>query len=184
MHDDEFEDEFDGPSKSQLKRDQHAIQDLIAQLIALPMDQIENLPTDGHLRHEIKVAAAMRPSSARNRQVRHITKLASGDSELLIIFENLVKSTQEAKNEQAQQLHEMEYWRDKLLSGTNNEFTEFADRFNLTNVQQLRQMRREHQKTGLTQKPNTEQKQKEISRKVFKLVSEVIRNSTKKNKSY
>lgn len=175
MRDDEsYEDAYDGPSKSQLKREQHAIQNLIADLIALPMDQIENLPTDGHLRHEIKVAAAMRPSSARNRQIRHITKLAASDSELLDVFEKLVKNTQKAKKQQADQLHEMEYWRDKIVSGSDTEFTEFADRYHLTDLQQLRQMRREYQKIGLAKKPNTEQKQKEIGRKVFKLVSEAI----------
>ena len=70
----------------------------------------------------------------------------------------------------------MEYWRDKVLSGTDNEFTEFADRYHLTDLQQLRQMRREYQKVALAQKPNTEQKQKELGRKVFKLVSDSIRN--------
>jgi len=168
---------YDEPSKSQLKREQQAIQNLIADLIALPMDQIENLPTDGHLRHEIKVAAAMKPSSSRNRQIRHITKLAASDSELLYVFEKLVKNTQAAKKQQADKLHEMEYWRDKVLSGTDNEFTEFADRYHLTDLQQLRQMRREYQKVALAQKPNTEQKQKELGRKVFKLVSDSIRGS-------
>jgi ribosome-associated protein len=168
---------YDEPSKSQLKREQQAIQNLIADLIALPMDQIENLLTDARLRHEIKVAAAMKPSSSRNRQIRHITKLAASDSELLDVFEKLVEKTQAAKKQQADKLHEIEYWRDKILSGTDNEFTEFADRYHLTDLQQLRQMRREYQKIALAQKPNTEQKQKELGRKVFKLVSDSIRGS-------
>lgn len=175
-------DNWDGPSKSQLKRDQNAIQDLIGELIALPKNQIEALAVEGQSFEEIRVAANMTPSSARNRQIRYITKLVGKDPDVIERIKLLLEKTEQAKRQNANQLHQAEYWRGKILAGTDEDIFEFSSQFGGSDQQKLRQLRRDFLKFSRTEKLSSKQlksaevKQKEISRKVFKLVSETTLN--------
>lgn len=170
------ENDFDGrPSKSALKRQQQGVQDLIEDIITLPKEQIAKLPASDYFAKELLVAANMRPSSSRNRQIRHLAKLASKEAELQEAMRELTQNTKAAKAATAQRLHEMENWRDSILSGTDNEIFEFIQKTCSTHQQQLRQIRREYQKLSPDLKnPQDRQlaKQKELSRKIFKLISQ------------
>jgi|GEM_PF-1985514 ribosome-associated protein len=188
MHTDiEYEDSFEGPSKSELKRQQTAIQDLIGELIALPKNALQSsldtLQLEGDCLQEILVAAGMSPSSARNRQIRYVTKLVSKESGLVENIQGILEKTKEAKQQNASQLHEAEYWREKILTGEDSDIFDFSNKFAGTDQQQLRQLRREFLKfskmenLSSKQQASAELKQKEIRRKVFKIVSENIRNN-------
>ena len=184
---DNAQDSFSGnkepPSKSELKRRQNAIQDLIGELIALPKSQIDTLVAAGNSFDEIQVAASMAPSSARNRQIRYITKLISKDPELRERIKLLLEDTQQAKQFNANQLHQAEHWRETILAGDDQDIFEFFNQFGGSDQQKLRQLRREFLKLSRSENLSSKQlssadkKRKEISRKVFKLVSENIRSS-------
>lgn len=185
MHDNEEwdEDGFDGPSKSELKRQQKAVQDLIAEVISQPKAVIENLPAEDQCMRELRVAAAMAPSSSRNRQIRYVSKLVGKQPGLVEELQNLLEKTKLAKQQSANQLHEMEYWRDRILQGEDQDIFEFSAQFDGSDQQQLRQLCREFRKFSKTGDLSTKQqataatKCKEIQRKVFKLVSQTIRNA-------
>jgi ribosome-associated protein len=63
------------PSKSQRKRDAHALQELGAQLVGLPPGTLEELPLPAALREAVYAAQGMRQHGARKRQVQYIGKL-------------------------------------------------------------------------------------------------------------
>lgn len=172
----DFEDLPEPPSKSELKRRQLSVQDLIAQIISLPQLQIEALPAEDNCLRQLKIAAAMSPSSALNRQIRHIAKLVSKQPGLITAFTDIIENTQAQKQEQAAQLHELEYWRNRILQGSDTEVFEFSQQFNHPDPQQLRQLRREYQKADSGEQKGKD-KQKEIARKLFKLLSVSVKNA-------
>jgi ribosome-associated protein len=63
------------PSKSQRKRDAHALQALGARLVALPPACLEKLDLPEALREAVYAAQGMRQHGARKRQVQYIGKL-------------------------------------------------------------------------------------------------------------
>lgn len=63
-HQDNDAPEYDGPSKSQLKREMHALQDLGKRMLDLSNDQLETLPISDTLRAAIEESGA----SARTRR--------------------------------------------------------------------------------------------------------------------
>jgi ribosome-associated protein len=156
---------------------------LISELISLPKSQLDTLSAEGTSFDEIQVAAAMTPSSTRNRQIRYIAKLVFRDQDLLEKIRFLLETTEQAKRQGASQLHQVEYWREKILSGTSEDIFEFSSQFGGADQQQLRQLHRDFLKFSKIEKPSSKQqkaaetRQKEISRKTFKLIAETIRNS-------
>ena len=63
------------PSKSALKRDQHARQALGERLIELSRERLDRMPLDDALREAIVAAASMRSRGALRRQKQLIGKL-------------------------------------------------------------------------------------------------------------
>ena len=183
-HNDDLFEDYEPPSKSELKRRQLAVQDLIAELVSLPNNQIDALPADTGCLDEIRVAAGMTPSSARNRQIRYIAKLVSKDQDVLENIKLLLETTEQAKRKSANELHRCEYWREIILSGSDDDIFEFSTAFHAADQQQLRQLRRDYLKFSRTenlssrQLKSAETKRKEISRKVFKLIADSIQNSS------
>lgn len=179
-----YDEGFEPPSKSELKRQRSELQSFIGEIIDLPRSNLESIQADNQAMQEILVAASMSPSSARNRQVRFIAKLLGKEPELLAELQNLINKTKLAKQQSANQLHLAEFWREKLLGGEDQEVFEFCEKFKEADIQRLRQLRREYLKysktEGLSRKQvlSSEQRQKELRRKLFKLTSESIQNST------
>jgi len=76
--------EWDGPSKTQLKKAAHALQDLGEHLTGLSDQQLASLPLAEELLAEIKKARPMKANSARKRQIQYIGKLIrQGDSDAI-----------------------------------------------------------------------------------------------------
>ncbi|MCB1691950.1 MAG: DUF615 domain-containing protein, partial [Pseudomonadales bacterium] len=71
---DDYEDFDDRPSKSQVKREMHAIRDLGERLLDLPADQIEKLG-DVELINAINECRRITKGNARKRQIQYIGKL-------------------------------------------------------------------------------------------------------------
>ena len=77
-HDDSLPDEEDlplPPSKSQRKRDMHALQDLGEQLVALSADQLKKVPMPESLADAVREARRMTKHEARRRQMQYLGKL-------------------------------------------------------------------------------------------------------------
>lgn len=72
------------PSKSQRKREHHALQALATELCELAESRLLRIELDDATRQDIRLARSMKASSARNRQLRHIARqLQQYDPQLL-----------------------------------------------------------------------------------------------------
>lgn len=124
-----------GPSKSQRKRDMHALQDLGMQLLELSNNKLNQLKLDDTMYAAIKEAQSITAREGRRRQLQYIGKLmrfedADAISHQLDIWEN-------GSKEQANATHRVEALRDLLLRDDNS-LTGFFDEFPLADPQSFR----------------------------------------------
>ncbi|HRX71519.1 MAG: DUF615 domain-containing protein [Candidatus Competibacteraceae bacterium] len=81
MHEDTFEDEFNGdlaprpPSKSQRKREATALQELGEQLVKLSATELNRIPLSEELLAAVRLAQAIAQRGGRKRQLQYIGKL-------------------------------------------------------------------------------------------------------------
>ena len=74
-HDETETPEFDRPSKSQLKRDMNALQDMGGELIALSTERLKKIDLPDKLRIALKDAQRITQNGAKRRQLQYIGKL-------------------------------------------------------------------------------------------------------------
>ena len=72
---DDVQDAFDGPSKSQRKRESTALQDLGEALVALPADQLEAVALPDALREAVLEARRISKFGALRRQLQYVGRL-------------------------------------------------------------------------------------------------------------
>jgi len=128
----------DPKSKSQKKRDADALQELGNQLIALSLDDLQQLPLTEPLYHAIRDAKSIRSHGAVRRQSQLVGKLlrAADHQAIIAAFETL----QAEDRAQTAQFHATEAWREKLLQGGNEALSAFVAAFRPDDLQQLRQL--------------------------------------------
>ncbi len=138
---------YDRPSKSQVKREMHALLDLGKRLIELSDDRLKQLQLDERLLAAIKDAKRITAREGRRRQIHFVGKLMRMvDPEPILqqldIWEN-------GSREQTQAMHRLEALRDLLLRD-DDALTEFMNEFSGADIQQLRTLiraaRKESQK--------------------------------------
>ena len=108
-----FEDEQEQPSKSQVKRDMHALQELGENLIKLTKPQLEKIPIPTELRAAIDEAHRIKSRSALRRQKQYVGRL------MREIDSEPIRQAFEALQLQASRasllFHQLEKWRDRLI---------------------------------------------------------------------
>jgi ribosome-associated protein len=102
------------PSKSQRKREHHALQALAASLLEMPEARLRRLELDDRVRQEVQIARGMSASGARNRQLRLITQLLS-ESDLQQVHDASAEDAARQRAETALQ-HRAERLRESLLA--------------------------------------------------------------------
>jgi ribosome-associated protein len=130
---------YDGPSKSQLKRDAHGLQALGTRLIALTRERLRQLELPELLHEAIEAAQAISAHEGRRRQLQYIGKLMREvDPEPIRAQLAIWDGTSAA--EVARQ-HALERWRTRLLAD-DAALTEFAARHPGCDTQRLRTLLR------------------------------------------
>ena len=107
------EDGFDGPSRSQRKRDAATLKELGDELVALPLAELDALPLDEKLRDAIDLAKRITAHGGAARQRQLIGKLLrKRDVEALraVIAERALERRMVARD-----FHRIEAWRDRLI---------------------------------------------------------------------
>jgi ribosome-associated protein len=127
------------PSKSQQKREHHALQDLAGSLIRLAASELERIPLSAELREAVDQAADLK-RGARQRQLRHIAKLLAKE-DAKRVGEALERLRHGSREETARH-HRIERWRERLLNEGREALSEFLDAHPQTDRQQLRQLLR------------------------------------------
>lgn len=106
---------YDGPSKSQLKRDATELQDLGRAMLDLPDKMLDEVAMDDDLRAALRELKRLgNHRGAQRRQAQFVGKLLrSADPEPL---RQALAAHEAGKVRDAQRLHQAERWRDRLLA--------------------------------------------------------------------
>lgn len=144
--------EFDKPSRSQLKREDQALQVVAKELVALSPASLATLKLSEQLMDAVTSGAAMPPNKgARKRQLKYIAGILRA-MEMEVIQERLdVLKNKSAHS--ARELNKVEHWRTRLLSDDKSALTELLDAHPEADIQYLRQLVRAAKKEMLLGKP-------------------------------
>ena len=157
--------EFDGPSKSQKKREMTALQVLGAALVDLPMDKLAKLEMPDSLRLAIMDARRITKHEARRRQMQYIGKLMrSADAAPL---QAAIDAQRGQSNAESARLHRLERLRSRLIDDERGALEEIAAAHPGVDLQQLRQLRRN------TLKEREQDKPPRAYREIFRLLREM-----------
>lgn len=162
---DDHEPQDQSPSKSQLKRDAHALQQLGVALLEIPEESWLELNLPETLISALREAKHTPSYGARKRQLQFIGKLMRNiDPEpVQQHFEQLRLSTRQ----QAQRQHACEDWRDRLLAQGDSAIDAYVNEHPAADRQQLRQLVRQARKELADNKPP------KSSRALFRYIRDV-----------
>jgi ribosome-associated protein len=139
-----FADAEERASKSQLKRESTALQDLAADLAELPKAQLAGLSLPEDIFTALCQAAALPPRGARKRQLKYAGGLLRGiDAEPILEKLAGIKKQSAAA---ARELHKAERWRERLIAGDDAELTQLLSEYPAADRQHLRQLIRNAKK--------------------------------------
>ncbi|HEY0906786.1 MAG TPA: ribosome biogenesis factor YjgA [Methylophilus sp.] len=157
------------PSKTRLKAEADAAQEIGRQLVALPKDKLKKLTLDEALLDAIAEAKRITANGAIRRQMQYIGRLMR-ETDLAPIVEQLQKWEGKHQEENAR-FHHMERWRSRLLEDSKA-IEEFIQMFPAVDVQQMRTLIRNAQKEQAASKPP------KSSRELFKMIRELMEQAT------
>jgi len=161
-----LDDDFSGEkSKSQVKRELHALQDLGERLTTLKPDLLNRLPLTDALRRALAEAPKHSAHIARKRHIQFIGKLMRDQDldAILVLLDQLDASTRQYN----ERFHALERWRDRLLGGDDEVLEAFVGDYPQAERQHLRQLIRQ------AQHESAQNKAPAASRKIFKYIREL-----------
>lgn len=142
--------EYDGPSRSQLKRESEALQVLGEELIELSVDTIKKFDLPDNLKVALLDAKKITANGAIRRQRQYIGKLMRS-----VEVEPIEAQLRILKGENDQHtawLHRIERWRDKLVAD-DGALDDLMDDFQVPDIQALRQAIRNARREKAENKP-------------------------------
>ena len=163
---DSYDDAFDGEkSKTQIKRELHALVELGERLTTLKPDTLARLPLTDALRKALAEASKHTAHIARKRHMSFVGKLMRDqDIEgIQAVIDQLDSSTRQYN----ERFHGLERWRDRLIDGTDEDLERFVNEFPDADRQHLRSLVRHAQHEKVRNKPPT------ASRKIFKYIRDL-----------
>jgi ribosome-associated protein len=159
------DDVYDGPSKSQKKREVEALQDLGAELVKLPDAQFKRIELPEDLRAAVAACRKITQNSALRRQRQYIGKLMRSIDPAPIQAQldafNGVSAAENAK------LHRAEKWREQLIAD-NEALTLFLNSHPDTDATHLRQLIRNARDEAAHNKPP------KAFREIFRVIREAM----------
>ncbi|SDS69567.1 ribosome-associated protein [Pseudomonas asplenii] len=163
---DSYDDSLDGEkSKSQVKRELHALVDLGERLTTLKPDLLAKLPLTDGLRRALADAPKHTANIARKRHILFIGKLMRDqDIDAIQVVLDQVDASTKQYNER---FHNLERWRDRLITGNDDVLEKFVGEYPEADRQQLRSLIRQAQHELAHNKPPAS------SRKVFKYIRDL-----------
>ncbi len=160
-------DEIEYVSKSQLKRESHAIQDLGKRLAALPAEQLARIPLDQPVLEAIALAHRIQNKrGALKRHYQFLGKLLRARD-----TEAIQAALAEIDNESQhaiQKHHRAERWRDRIIDEGNDAIDAFVDEAGQADRQKLRQLWRNYQHA------KTDDKRHQHSRLIYREIRDTL----------
>ncbi len=164
---------YDRPSKSQVKRDMHALLDLGKQLIGLPPERLRQLPLEERLYEAIREAQRTTSREGLRRQTHYVGKLmrAAPADEIrhqLDVWEN-------GSREETAAMHRLEGLRERLIQD-DEALTDLLARYPGADVQHLRAVIRAARKEA--QHNAALQQGQEPQRKQYRALFQALKSLT------
>lgn len=132
--------DFEGPSRSQLRREALDVLDLAKRLMDLTEAELERIPMSDDLRDLVRESREVRQHIARKRQAQFLAKrLRAAEDEIPAMRAALAHDRAEELRETAR-LHRLEAQRDQLIAEGDEAMNEFLARAPHDQRQQLRQL--------------------------------------------
>lgn len=149
----EFEQQYDRPSKSQLKRDSTALQKLGEELVNEPRDRVLRVPMPDDVRDAILECQQIRDHEGRRRQMQFVGKrMRTLNEEEVAVIRKTIDSWRGSSRAETAALHALERWRDRLIAD-DKAVTALRDQYPQVDMQQLRTMIRNARREQAESKP-------------------------------
>ncbi len=150
---DEFEQQYDRPSKSQLKREMTALQELGEELVAQPKDRVMRVPMPEDVREVILECQKIKDHEGRRRQMQFVgKKMRSLEEDEVAAIRKMIDSWKGASKAETAAMHALERMREKLLAD-DKALTGLKEQYPEADVQQLRTLIRNARKEQAENKP-------------------------------
>lgn len=158
MHQDEeeFEDLGDdgGPSRGERRREALAVLELARRLVEQSDARLAQIPMDEDLRELVIASKKITAQIARKRQVQYLAKhMRRREDEALAAIRAALEHDKADHRREAQALHAVEYWRDRLVDEGDAALAELLDAHPQADRQHLRQLARNAHQERLKNKP-------------------------------
>jgi ribosome-associated protein len=160
----DFEDE-DLISKSQLKRDSQALQDMGGQLVEMPEGQLTKFNLPENLKDAIYEARRLKNREGKRRQLQYIGKLMR-TADISFIQETLDRMDHQSQTYR-QHFQQLENWRDRIISEGTTAIEALIEKYPQADRQQLRNLQRQASRELAEKKSTT------ASRKIFAYLREL-----------
>ncbi|TFH88049.1 DUF615 domain-containing protein [Billgrantia azerbaijanica] len=150
------------PSKSQLKREMHALQTLGEKIIAMSDSERARLPLSDDLLAAVVEAGRIRSHEARRRHMQYVGKLMRREDldAIRAVFDEMEQETR--RRDLA--FHRLEQWRDRLIDEGDAAVEAFIADHPAVDRQALRQLVRNARREREQGKPPTN------ARRLFRLI--------------
>jgi len=163
----EFEQEYERPSKSQLKREMTALQKLGAELIAEPRERVKRVPMPEEVRDAILVCQTIKDHEGRRRQLQYVGKMMRTlEEEEVALIRKTIDSWKQPSRAETAAMHALERRRDKLLAD-DGALTELRAQYPELDVQQMRTLIRN------ARREQTENKPPKAYREIFQVLKQL-----------
>lgn len=168
----EFEQEYDRPSKSQLKREMTALQDLGEELVSQPKDRVMRVPMPEDVRDAILECQRIKDHEGRRRQMQYVgKKMRTLEEDELAAIQKVLDSWKGASKAETASLHALERRRDKLLAD-DGALKELLAQYPELDLQRMRTLIRNARKEQAEQKPP------KAYREIFQILKQLQSPST------
>jgi ribosome-associated protein len=171
----EFEQEYDRPSKSELKRQMNELQKLGEQLVAEPRDRVKRVPMPEQVRDAILMCQTITNHEGRRRQLQYVGKMMRTlDEEEVAVIQRTIDSWKGMSKAETAALHALERRRDKLLAD-DKALTELLGEHPELDGQHLRTLIRNARKEQAENKPP------KAYREIFQILKELGKQTPSAN---
>jgi len=163
----EFEPEYDRPSKSELKRQMTALQKMGQELVDSARDRVKRVPMPEDVRDAILECQNITNHEGRRRQMQYVgKKMRTLDEAEVALIQKTIDSWKGASKSETAAMHSLERKREKLLT-KDEALTELLAENPELDVQHLRTLIRNARKEQAENKPP------KAYREIFQILKEI-----------
>ncbi len=149
----EFEQKYDRPSKSQLKREMTALQELGEELVSQPKDRVMRVPMPEDVREVILDCQKIKDHEGRRRQLQFVgKKMRSLEDDEVAAIQRVLDGWKGASKSETAAMHALERQRENLLAN-DQALTDLKAQHPEIDIQQLRTLIRNARKEQAENKP-------------------------------